>query len=157
VGQIWKPIDIHIATRDQTGDLDLAIGKIRVASSIAAVERGTDAGDLVNRLDDLGGFEIAGKSISLDIDIGRDVMRDLTGVAAEAYVAIERRGAEPHRPAFLPLLEDPPEPDVLAAIRAATVELLERQIFPSPVIEKAAHRCVAIWPIQHDAADNLKA
>ena len=77
------------------------------------------------------------------------------GVAADADAAVEGGVAEPHRPLFLALLQHLPEPHMMAAIGAATVRLLEREVLAAAEIVQVADRRVAIGPVQQHAAGDF--
>jgi hypothetical protein len=49
----------------QDGNLDFTVGVIRVTLNVAAVERRTDAGGLVDGRHHMRGFEVAGEEIAL--------------------------------------------------------------------------------------------
>src|SRR6185295_7993476 len=82
-------------------------------------------------------------------------MRDLAGVVTNASAAVERRRAEENRPALSTSFERPPEADVVATISAVSDGFLECEVLLSAIIEKRAHRRIAVGPIKDHATGDL--
>ena len=61
-------------------------------------------------------------------------MRNLAGIAAQGYPAVEARGTEPDGTSIGAALQNHPEADVLPAVGASSVSFLERQIL-APAVE----------------------
>ncbi len=81
-------------------------------------------------------------------------MRDLTGVAAQADVAVEGHGAEPDRPALLSCFEHLPKPYMVTPISTCAGGLLERKVLAPAIVELWAYRRVPVRPAQDDAAND---
>ena len=88
--------------------------------------------------------KIRDQQVALGVDIGRDVMRDLAGVVADAGAAIEGRRPEPDRAPGLAALQRLPEAHVVAAVGAVPDRLLEGKVLLASVVEERADRRVAI-------------
>src|SRR5690606_42026796 len=86
-----------VALIAQRADQTLAIGEIGVAAAVAAVLGRSGACNLVGGADPAGLGKVADDEIALGVDIGTDMVGDLSGVVAEADAAVEARRAEPAR------------------------------------------------------------
>ena len=149
--------DPRVTARDQTRDLDLAIGIILVAFSVPTEQRRADTRHLIYGLDNFRGLKVVRESVALGVNIGRYMMRDLSCVSAQAYVTIEGDRSEPHRPAFLSSMQYFPKSNMMTTICARPSWLLKRKVFATTLIEKITYGGVAVGPTQHDAADDLYA
>src|SRR6185437_4967468 len=98
-------------------------------------------------------LQVVGETIALGIDIGCNVVSDLSRIAAQAHISIESGGTEPHRTAFVSDLQNLPKSDVVASISALAIRLFEREILAPAIVKETADRGVAIGPIQDDTAD----
>ena len=79
----------------ENADGHFAVRVKPVALAVSRPERRADSCDLVC-LDELPGlFEVVHQGLALRIDIGRDVMRDLSRDPAEADAPVECGGAQP--------------------------------------------------------------
>ena len=83
----------------------LTVGEIAVAAAVSAEQCRANSHDLIASGDHSGCLKTCFDQISIQIDVGSDVMRNRPGVVAQADAPIERRGSEPDRPAFLAVLQ----------------------------------------------------
>src|SRR5262245_4101110 len=96
----------------QASEVDFTVREIAIAAAVSAIERRTDAGDLIERFDQLCGHQTADQLIALGVDIRRDMMCDRAGIVTEPDAAIERHRAEPDRPSLLAFIQCQPEADM---------------------------------------------
>src|SRR5687767_3186282 len=104
---------------DQGQHANFAIGKIRAALAIAAIQRRPDARDLIDRLHHTRLRKTIGKIITLGIDIRCDVMRYLTGILTESHALVEGCGTEPHGPLFYARIEHLPQTNMMSLLCTA--------------------------------------
>ena len=86
--------------------------------------------------------------VALRIDIGTDVMRDLSGGVAEPHPFVERRRTEPGAPSVIQRVATP-EADMVPVARATADRLFECQILLAAEQEQVAHRRFVIGPAQY--------
>src|SRR4051812_41789310 len=111
------------ARLDQPQDPEFAGGVGEGAAAVAPRDGGAGAGHLVLGLDHISGFQVAGQPGALGVDIGGDVMRHRAGVVADTDAAIEGGVAQPDWTAFLAVVENLPEADVMPMVGAAADRL----------------------------------
>lgn len=99
-------------------DEGLSVGEIGITASVAAVFCRSDAIDLIARQKLSGLEKIADHQVSLCVDIRADMMRDLTGIVAEADTSIKTCRAEPVRAMIWAGLFGQPETNVVAFVGA---------------------------------------
>ncbi len=85
-------------------------------------------------------LKIVGEQVALGIDVGGDVMGDLRVVMTDADAAIEGRRAKPDRAALLAALQNAPEADMIAPVRAFADRLLEGKVLAPAVVIKMTDR-----------------
>ena len=97
-----------------------------------------------------GGGEPGQQPVALGIDVGSDVVGDLTGQVAEAAVAVVARRTEPERAAVLGTVGQPPA-DMMAVVGAVADLLLEGEILLAAEQVERAHRGVGIGAAEQHA------
>jgi hypothetical protein len=76
-----------------------------VAAAVATANRGANPADLIDLEQHPDATELRDCQIALGIDIGRNVVRDLTCVATNANTPVKCGGAQPQRPLLHPFVE----------------------------------------------------
>src|SRR6185437_1196756 len=89
VVQLHYRHSLRIAARNKTRNRDFSIGVIAIALPVPANQCRADAGDLIDRFDNLRDFQIVSELVSLGVDVGRDVMGHLSGIVAQTYTPVE--------------------------------------------------------------------
>ncbi len=144
-------------SRHQDGDVDLAIRIVGVAATVSAEQSGAYAGDLKETADDAGRSQVGHQEIPLGIDVGRDVMGDLSRIVAQPDASVESCRTEPDRSTVITLFEGLPEPNVIPPVCTFPCRLLERVLLLLSQIVERADRRVAIRSIQYHTPDDLDA
>ena len=97
-----------LAGRNKSCHPYLAVSKIWIAFTVAAFQGGTGSSDLINALHHAGVVQSRNQAIALSVNIRCDPMRNLPGIPAQGYAAIETRRSEPNRTAISPILQNQP-------------------------------------------------
>ena len=114
-----------------------------------------DAGDLIFRLDHAGVFQLSREQRALGIEIGADMVRDFSGVFADADAAILGRGPKPDRALLRAAFQHLPVAHMVAAVGAGPDRLFIGKILAAAEIIEIADRRVLVRPIEQHAADDL--
>src|ERR1700733_11665445 len=83
-------------------------------------------------------------------------MGHLPCIMAQAYTTVERHRTKPARRAARPFIKDLPQTNMMSSVGAAAIRFLESELFFFPLIIEGTHRCGAVGPVKHHAADDLK-
>src|SRR5215831_2817205 len=83
-GYRHRRLRLSHAIDHQSGDVDLAIGVVRIAFAISGKQRRAYPGNLEKVLDHSRFAQIVHQQVTLGIDVGRDVMGYLPRVVAQA-------------------------------------------------------------------------
>jgi len=100
-------------------------------------------------------LEIRNDLVPLLIDLGADMVGDLTGGVAEAYAPIESCRSEPGPSSFGVLLIGAPKADVMSLSRVVPHFPLESEILLSSPQEQVADRRIFVRPVKERAASDL--
>src|SRR4029079_14860198 len=100
----------------------------RVAAAVAAFTDRVEIGDIVGLCDLTRLDQIRDQAISLGIDIGRNVMRDLARRPGQARALIVRRRTDPAGAALGVTLFAFPEPDMIPLPRIVTDRLFKGEV-----------------------------
>jgi hypothetical protein len=84
-------------------------------------------------------------------------MCHLSGQVADPHAPIKCGRAQPNRPAFGTLLQEQPETNMIARVRALPCRLLEGEILTSMIIVEVADGSVLIGTMEDDASDDRNA
>src|SRR5215212_9420963 len=137
-------------------DFDLSVGVVPVASTIAPIERRSDTRNAINRAHDPGAGEFAEHELAFGIDIGSDVMGDLSGISAKSDIAVECCRAEPDVATLGAALQHFPEADMMAMGSARSDRLFECNVLFSILVVQVADRRSLIGSAEDDTLGNLK-
>ena len=143
------------AIDDKTGDVDFSVRVIRIAFAISAEQCRAGSGNLEQSLDHSRLLQIAHQQVAIGVDVGSDMVGDLSCIVAQTYPTIERDRAEPDRTAIRSFFKDQPEADVMSLVGAPAIRFFEGQLLLLPFVIKRADRRIVIRPVKHHAADDL--
>jgi hypothetical protein len=90
--------------------------------------------------------QIAHQQVALGVDVGRDMMGDLSCVVAQANPTVERDRTEPDRSAVGSFFKNQPQTDVVPLVGAPAIQLLESELLLFALIIERADRRIVVWP-----------
>jgi hypothetical protein len=137
--------------------MNLSIGIVGITLAVSPKQRRTDSRYLEEVHNHSRITQISHQQVALGVDIGCNVVGHLPGVVAQSDPAVERYRAEPDRTTVSPLVQNLPESDMMSSVGASAVGLLERELLLFPLVVERADGRIMVWPVKHDAANDLDA
>src|SRR2546425_2666744 len=84
--------------RCEDADRELAVGEVAVAATVSPVDGRADARNVVEGREPTRALQVVPQRVTLGVDVGPDVVRDLPRGVAHADATVEGRRADPHGP-----------------------------------------------------------
>src|SRR5438132_6663969 len=109
--------------RCEDADRELAVGEVAVAATVSPVDGRADARNVVEGREPTRALQVVHQRVTLGVDVGPDVVRDLPRGVAHADATVEGRRADPHGPPAVGREIRAPEADVVA-LACARADLL---------------------------------